>query len=70
MNPLLYQYQIIAYHSIKWYGLADRLQGIRNTPQKRFHHVSMTKQLSAWVLNWVKAWNERSRTQHRLMDKP
>jgi hypothetical protein len=69
MNPLLYQYQIIAYQSITGYGLAYRLLGIPNKPQTRFDHVSMTKQLSAWGLNWAKAWDERSGTQHRLMDK-
>jgi hypothetical protein len=70
MNPLIYQYQKIAHQSITGYGLAYRLLGIPNKPQTRFHHVSMTKQLSAWRLNWVKAWDEHSRTLHRLMDKP
>jgi len=31
----------------KGYGLADRLQGIPNTPQARFHLGSMTKQFTA-----------------------
>jgi CubicO group peptidase (beta-lactamase class C family) len=31
----------------KGYGLADRLQGIPNTPQTRFHLGSMTKQFTA-----------------------
>jgi hypothetical protein len=69
MNPLLYQYQIITHQSITGYRLAYRLLGIPNTPQTRFHHVSISKQLSAWGLNWVKAWDGCSHTQYRLMDK-
>ena len=34
----------------KGYGLADRLQGIPNTPQTRFHLGSMTKQFTAMAI--------------------
>jgi len=34
----------------KGYGMADRLQGIPNTPQTRFHLGSMTKQFTAMAI--------------------
>lgn len=54
MNPILYQFQIIADQFIKGYRLADNPQGIPNTPQTRFHLGFMTKQFTVRGPYWVK----------------
>jgi CubicO group peptidase (beta-lactamase class C family) len=44
----------------KGYGLADRLQGIPNTPQTRFHLGSMTKQFTAMAILILEAQSKLS----------